>query len=513
MEKKEKSGQTQSDEKQGKPLEPKPLMDQIEDDSASPVVVDERVVGMGVGVEVGAWDDCLVDKKLAVFKMPAQVRSDQVYLLSQKKTVGGQNKGQDESSHVQILPFRLAGSNMIELNSTFPMRWVSALSSSSEVQQAVRETAEKIKAGLQGASPDLCFVFVSPHFRAHYEKISKALSSKLRSRFLFGCTASGIIGEGREVEHRPALSLTAALLPEVEIRAFHLSDDKLPDMDASPKVWRDKLSVPLEPAPHFILLADPFTIRIEETVMGLDYAFPLSQKIGGLASGAGAPGENVLFLNGNLHTEGLIGLALSGNIILETAVAQGCRPIGTDLQVTRCERNILYQLNGKPALEVLEEMISSMDERDQGLVQTSLFLGIAIDPSKKDPERGDFLIRNILGISPEQGAMSVGVFLRNGQTVRFHLRDARTSAEDLELTLNHFSVKKPASLSGALLFSCTGRGEYLYGRPNHDSDLFAKKFKSVPLSGFFCAGEIGPVSKNTYVHGYTSCFGLFRPVK
>lgn len=393
------------------------------------------------------------------------------------------------------------------------MKWISALSGSSELQQALRETTEKIKTGLKGASPDLCFVFVSPHFLDHYEKISKTLSSRLKSRVLFGCTASGIIGEGKEIEHRPALSLTAALLPDVEIRAFHLSDEELPDLDASPKTWRDKIGVPSEPAPQFILLADPFTIRIEEAVMGFDYAFPASPKIGGLASGAGVPGENVLFLNKTLHAEGLIGLALSGNVAVETAVAQGCRPVGEELQVTRCERNILFKLNGKPALEVLEEMLGAMSERDQGLARTSLFLGIAIDPSKKEPERGDFLIRNILGISPEQGAMAVGAFLRNGQTVRFHLRDARTSAEDLELTLNHFAAKKPGPLSGALLFSCTGRGEYLYGKPNHDSDLFAKRFKSVPLSGFFCAGEIGPVSKTTYVHGYTSCFGLFRPVK
>jgi small ligand-binding sensory domain FIST len=93
--------------------------------------------------------------------------------------------------------------------------------------------------------------------------------------------------------------------------------------------------------------------------------------------------------------------------------------------------------------------------------------------------------------------------------VQFHLRDARTSAEDLEAMLGH-RAGAPAP-AGALLFSCLGRGMHLYGRADHDTGAFRRHLGEVALGGFFCNGEIGPVEGATFLHGYTSAFGLFRP--
>ena len=62
---------------------------------------------------------------------------------------------------------------------------------------------------------------------------------------------------------------------------------------------------------------------------------------------------------------------------------------------------------------------------------------------------------------------------------------------------------------GALLFSCLGRGQYLYGKPNHDSDMFRAQLGDVPLGGFFCNGEIGPIGNDNFLHGYTASLALF----
>ena len=108
--------------------------------------------------------------------------------------------------------------------------------------------------------------------------------------------------------------------------------------------------------------------------------------------------------------------------------------------------------------------------------------------------------------------MAIGELLKEGQLVQFHLRDAETSAEDLTAVLERYAVEnRENQVHGALLFSCLGRGQYLYGRPNHDTDIFHEKLGPVPLGGFFCNGEIGPVSGTTFLHGYTSSFGIFRP--
>lgn len=389
------------------------------------------------------------------------------------------------------------------------MKWASSISETRNLEGAVEEAAAGIRKELGGATPDLLCLFVSREFADRYEEVGALVSDKLPARLMMGCSAGGVIGAGREVEEQPGLSLVAAALPGVELRAFAVQDEDLPDMDASPRAWEDLAGVKASEKPHFLLLADPFSIRMDDLVMGLDYAFPKAVKVGGLASGAEEPGRNALYMNDLCLRSGAAGVALLGDIDLDAVVAQGCRPIGRPFTVTDCQQNVLLELDHKPPLETLQDVAASVPERDRELMRNALFLGLAIDPAKGSYERGDFLVRNIVGLDRERGYLAIGALLRKGQTVQFHLRDAETSAEDLRLMLGRFAALK-GQAKGALLFSCVGRGRTLYGRPDHDSRMFLHDIGPVPLGGFFCNGEIGPVGGTTYLHGYTSCFGLFR---
>ncbi len=393
------------------------------------------------------------------------------------------------------------------------MKWASAVSESQNLEEALRECAAQVRGTLGEGPPDLALVFVSGHFAAQYESVPTMVGEHLGSTLLLGCSAGGVIGGGREVEQRHGVSLTAATLPGVELSAFHLRGDDLPDLDAGPDAWEDAFSVTAQDDPGLVLLVDPFSFPAQNFLLGLDYAFAKSVKIGGLASGGSRSGENALFLGDKVHREGAIGLALKGNIIVDTVVAQGCRPVGKLMSITKSSQNLLQELDGRPPLEVLRELFSESGERDQGLMQHSLFLGVLMDDFIDNPQQGDFLIRNIMGMDARSGAMAVGELLREGQRVRFHLRDALTSAEDLSALLARYgSAERASPCEGALLFSCLGRGQYLYGRPDHDTELFADKVGVIPLGGFFCNGEIGQVSGTTFLHGYTSSFGIFRPV-
>jgi small ligand-binding sensory domain FIST len=353
--------------------------------------------------------------------------------------------------------------------------------------------------------------FVSPHFLKEYDQIPNYVNSMLEPGIFLGCSAGGLIGNWREIEQQPAISLTAAILPDVDIHPFYISDELLPDLDAPPDEWEKLVRVNSATAPNFILLADPFSLRIDEVLQGLDYAFPKCVKLGGLASGAGRPGLNALFLDRQVHRGGAVGVAVTGNIIVDTVVAQGCRPVGHAMRVTRCLKNFIYELDGEPAITALHDLLLSLDDHDQSIAKHSLFLGVVMDEFKEELGPGDFLIRNILGLEPSSGALLVGEVMRNERTVQFHLRDASTSAEDLRLLLKGYRESRHTGPSGALLFSCLGRGQYLYGRSNHDSECFREYLGDVPLGGFFCNGEIGPVGGNTFLHGYTSSFGIFRP--
>ncbi|MBV9079626.1 MAG: FIST C-terminal domain-containing protein, partial [Elusimicrobia bacterium] len=345
-----------------------------------------------------------------------------------------------------------------------PMKWTSSLQSGPSLEKAVSRAAHEVRERIGSQSADLGLLFISAGYRSEAVEIWSNLKRDLDVRHLIGCTAGGVIGGGREVEQQNAVSLTAAIMPDVEIRTFSLLQESLPDADGGPKAWRDLVTCPPEAKPHFIILSDPFSLDADALVSGLDFAFPEAIKIGGLASAGASPGENLLFADQRVASKGAVGVALFGDISVEAVVAQGCRPIGEPLAVTESDGNILIGVNNVSPLAYLQGLFEKLSQRDQELLQTSLFLGILMDPFKKAPKQGDFLIRNILGLDQSNGLMAIGAMLRPGQTVQFHLRDATTSREDLQLMLSKSESAKWNKVSGdpsefgAVLFSCVGRG-------------------------------------------------------
>jgi small ligand-binding sensory domain FIST len=401
------------------------------------------------------------------------------------------------------------------------MQWANALSQRASLEGAVQEVTDRLRASFD-APPDLGLVFISSAFTSEFPRLLPLLQERWPMPVLVGCSGGGVVGmatteEAVEVESAPALSLTVARLPGVTVQPFHLSSDDLPDLDSPPNTWIDLIGVDPATNPQFILLADPFAASVNDLIQGLDFAYPGAVKVGGLASVDGFNRQSGLFCHRTLHSEGVVGVALSGAIVLDAIVAQGCRPIGPAYQVSQAERNIVLGLSDpehegedRPPLEVLQRLIQTLSEADRKLAQNSLFIGIAQDGFKITLNQGDFLIRTLLGVDPKAGAIAVGDRVRPGQRIQFHLRDARTSAEDLDYWLGNYQRGQSPAPTGALMFACMGRGEGLYQAPNFDSGLFQQYLGPVPLGGFFCGGEIGPVGNTTFLHGFTSVFGICR---
>ncbi|MDB9482439.1 FIST N-terminal domain-containing protein, partial [Dolichospermum circinale CS-537/05] len=391
------------------------------------------------------------------------------------------------------------------------MQWTNALSTRSSLEAAINDVIEQAVASLT-APADLGLVFISSAFMSEYTRLLPLLAEKLSVPILIGCSAGGVIGrkqtgETEEIEAEPALSLTLAHLPGVKIRPYHILAEELPDSDSSPNAWIDLVGVPPLPVPQFILLSSPFGSATNDLLQGLDFAYPGSVVVGGQASSGFMNGPVGLFCNDKLCREGTVGIALTGNIVLDTIVSQGCRPIGQPLQVTKAERNIILELDEKVPLMVLRNLISSLSEEDRTLAQHSLFVGLAMDEFRMNLHSGDFLIRNILGVDPKAGAIAISDRIRAGQRLQFHLREAQASSQDLENLLQEYqneneNTSQPSPV-GALMFTCLGRGTGLYGQPNFDSQLFSRYLHDIPLGGCFCGGEIGPVSGRTFLHGYT----------
>jgi small ligand-binding sensory domain FIST len=394
------------------------------------------------------------------------------------------------------------------------MKWVSALSRSAQLDAALADVAEQAGRALDQIEPDLVFLFLSPNFAPDAERVADRLAPWLGSALLVGCSAQGVAGGGREVEGEPAIALLAGVLPDVEIEARHVTQDwlRMPVADAAG--WRALLGVELDD-PAFVVIADPHSVRAEMLVRGLDVAHPGATKVGGIASGGQQPGSHALLLGGDVHRSGAIVLALGGNVRLDAIVAQGCKPVGEPHFVTSCHEHLLRELDGASPRDALTRLYESLSPSDRELFGHAVFVGLALPGEHRELHAGDFLVRNLLGLDPDTGALWLGAELEQNSILQFHLRDAATSAADLDRQLRRYAARGGGA-TGALMFSCVGRGAGLYGLPDHDTLAFQQHVGDAPLGGFFGNGEIGPVAMGsrgpaTYVHGYTSAFGVFRP--
>jgi small ligand-binding sensory domain FIST len=394
------------------------------------------------------------------------------------------------------------------------MRWSSAVDTDKSLATSVQRAAESVFIGLGRQEPDLLIAFVSAQHAPRFEALTELVRREFDGAFLFGCCAGGVIGGGREIEDHASVSLTGALLPGVRLKGTHLDAAQVPPVYAEPRVWEETLRMTANQQPSFLVLADPFSFETETYLRGLDRVFPLAPKIGGLASGARQVGGTTLYLGNQIHRSGCITLALTGNIEIDTVVAQGCRPVGDPLFVTSAHENLIRELDGRAPRDVMAELFERLPAVDREIFSQSLFIGLAMKTDASEYVPGDFLIRNILGMDPQSGALWVNAQIPEKSVVQFHLRDATTSAFDLERTLTTYRASQPIQGdAGALLFSCEGRGAGLYGQSDHDSNAFRRLVADVPIGGFFCSGEIGPVAESTYLHGYTSAFAVFRERK
>ena len=390
------------------------------------------------------------------------------------------------------------------------MKWASSLSRRPDARAAFLEASEHLDGQLAGGAPNLVLAFVSPELGDDGRELCELASERFPGSLFAGCTGLGVIGDGREAEEGPALSLNGAVLPGVECRGVHFEMRALPDPEGDERPWQALVGVPARASPKIMLLADPFTIDAIAVIAGLDRSYPGAPKFGGLVSGGHRAGEQRLLLGREVHRSGALAIAFWGDLAVDTVIAQGCRPIGTPMIVTRSSGSTLSELDQGVPLKVLGELYQSLDVRDRELMQHSLFLGIDMRRERVEYDPGELLVRNIAGIDQASGALAVGATLDPLQVVQFVLRDAHAAEEDLRQLLERQRRSQGSRPEGALLFSCTGRGAGLFGHPDHDTQLFEEKLGPAPLGGFFCNGEIGPVGGSTFLHGYTSAFALFR---
>ncbi len=339
---------------------------------------------------------------------------------------------------------------------------------------------------------DLALVFASAEHLPDAEAALRCVHDELEPAALIGCGAGGVLGGGRELERGPGAVVWALAAPDATIATHHLQGE-------TPE--------PEELGEAIILLADPYTFSAEALLARLNESRPGMPVLGGLASAAAA-GSAPLFHDGEVLRGGAVAAALTG-LGMIPCVSQGATPIGPEMTITAARGNVIDELASQPAIERVRDAIAKLEPREQLLAAQGLMLGIVIDENQPSYDRGDFLVRPILGADPEGGALAIGERVRVGQTVRMHVRDGATAAEDLREALRaQTEALGSEGAAGALLFSCNGRGSNMFDVPDHDAAALDDAL-GAPSGGFFCAGEIGPVGGHNFLHGFTATIAVF----
>jgi small ligand-binding sensory domain FIST len=389
----------------------------------------------------------------------------------------------------------------------------SATSEHHDTRTAADELATAMHDAMEARSPDLIILMATFHHAAALPEACNDLRRMLIPGHLLAATAESVLGDDRELEGVAGMSVLAMRFRS-EHRRIRLSPWRTSPWDPVPLSQPDALAARIDAASDtrcVLVLADPFSTPSTRMLpaiggcLGGSHFLPVT---GGLLSGASQPSCNRLILDDVVQDAGAIGLTISGDLQVDTVVSQGCRPVGPPIVVTSCDGNVLTGLGGRPALDTVHDVLSELPDQERELLSRGLLIGRALDAGKKRLGRGDFVVRNVLGVDKDKKAIAVSELPRVGQTIQLHLRDAQAAHEDLQLLLDGQQVHDPPL--GAFVTTCNGRGEQLFGGIGHDTATIRGRLESPPMAGFFAAGEFGPIAGSNIIHGHTVVATILR---
>jgi small ligand-binding sensory domain FIST len=398
----------------------------------------------------------------------------------------------------------------------------SSISAHVDARFAAEHVCADVAAQLGPGHVDLALVFATASHLAMLPQVAAMVRAKLSAKCLLGVSCESVVGGDVEIERSAGLSMIALRLPGVRLHAF--TSDALVAIDMSADDGLDRLGRAFGAGPDLratILLVDPFSVPLVNMLPAMCAARDegrVGAILGAMASASPTAGGNLLLLNDRVFSTGAVGVSISGPVRVDSFVSQGCRPVGDNYVITGAKRNLITHLGGRPVVEALQHLIEPMAEHDKELLQRGgLLIGRVVTEYKDRFGQGDYLIRNVMNVNPQMGAMGVADLVRVGQTIRFHVRDAQAAHDDLAMMLD--AQKLHGRPVGALAFTCNGRGTNLFPEPSHDAAAIAHAFDDgedgganplLPVAGFFGAGEIGPVGDESFVHGHSVAVALFR---
>ena len=353
-----------------------------------------------------------------------------------------------------------------------------------------RDACRIARAGLGGAEDaNLGFIYVTEGLASYLGDILEDFRTHTGIANWVGAVGMGVIATGAEYFNKPALTVMAGTFPPDSFRVFAPIVDGFEGFETDNADWISSAQPALG-----VVHGDPRNPQLAEIIAGFGEMLP-SYLVGGLTMGGGMNSE---IANGLAHG-GLSGVLFASSVPVATGLSQGCTPIGPQHEITDSRDNILITMDGRPALEVYKEDVGALDEdvREPGNIK------VAIPVARSDT--GDYLVRDLVGVSPEHGLVAINHRIEDGDRLMFCRRDRDAAETDLRRMLNSIKARTGGPPKGGVYYSCVARGPNLFGAESEEIGIIREALGDFPLVGFFANGEIS----HDRLYGYTGVLALF----
>ena len=368
------------------------------------------------------------------------------------------------------------------------------------------EEATRMAMGNAGiAKANIAIVFATINYQTEYEQLYQAVHAYSSCDELIGCSGMTVLTSVGEFEDEPALAVMVIRSEQISAISFSAQGT---EAEVGEQI-QASIQAQLQDNSLLMIFPDIRAVEPAELVNQIGNDGTTLPVVGAAVSGD-TTGAQMYHWKGTQATEGgATGLLLTGNFSTQIGVAQGCQPIGKPREVTKADGRVIFELDAEPALENFKNVLKLLTQDDIRRSGGTVFIGIAMDNENRNPTRGDFLIRNLVGINEQHAAIAISEEVKEGQLVQFHLRNPLAAAEEIRTIIAQLAEKtKQQPPDFGLYFNCLGRGKGLYGAPNYDISVIQEQFPGLPVIGFFGNSEFAPIGGQNFAHAYTGVFVL-----
>jgi small ligand-binding sensory domain FIST len=359
-----------------------------------------------------------------------------------------------------------------------------------------RDNAKALVAGLTGARGCLGVFYAAESFAPHLAAMLTILREGTGVTDWVSAAGYGVIASGREHFGEPGATALILDLPPDGYRLFSGDGDAGARLAANHADWIAEATMPLA-----ITHVDP---RHQDAMTAVE---ALASETGGfLIGGLTAAAGDAPHQSGGASSVGggcLSGVALSPMAVeVATALSQGCTPLGEAHTVTRAQDNILIELDGRPALDVMIEEIGPELAADMRRIGGIIFAALPVAGS----DTADYTVRNLVGIDPERKVIAIAQNVPEGDPVLFCRRDRDSAVEDMRRMTGDLKRRVgDRAIRGGLYISCAARGPNQFAEPDRETDIIREALGDFPMAGFFANGEIS----RDRIYAYTGVLTLF----